>query len=142
VSIGIPAGVEDGQTMRVQIGKQEVFITFKVRFARSKYTHISSYRSHQVHISDGTGQIFTATRLLVCHKRCLVVQLMSQASMKTLLQFKWVILSGALTIFFQIPAGTASHVRILLKGKGIKKANSYGYGDHYIHVRITVPKCV
>jgi hypothetical protein len=39
VSIGIPAGVEDGQTMRVQIGKQEVFITFKVRFARSKYTY-------------------------------------------------------------------------------------------------------
>ena len=30
--------------------------------------------------------------------------------------------------------------RILLKGKGIPKASGYGTGDHYIHVKVDVPK--
>jgi DnaJ family protein A protein 3 len=40
----------------------------------------------------------------------------------------------------QIPAGTSSHARLMLKGKGIKKRDSYGYGDHYFHIHINVPK--
>ena len=30
--------------------------------------------------------------------------------------------------------------RILLKGKGIPKPSGYGTGDHYIHVKVDVPK--
>ncbi len=30
VNVTVPAGVEDGQTMRLNVGKQEVYITFKV----------------------------------------------------------------------------------------------------------------
>lgn len=38
-----------------------------------------------------------------------------------------------------IPKGTPSHTRIRLNGKGLRKVNAYGYGDHYVHVKIKVP---
>lgn len=40
---------------------------------------------------------------------------------------------------WQIPKGTQSHSRICLNGKGIKRINTYGYGDHYVHVKIRIP---
>jgi DnaJ-class molecular chaperone with C-terminal Zn finger domain len=40
----------------------------------------------------------------------------------------------------QIAPGTSSHTRIRLTGKGMKNMNSYGYGDHYIHLKISVPR--
>jgi DnaJ family protein A protein 3 len=40
----------------------------------------------------------------------------------------------------QIPAGTASHTRMRLKGKGVAKVSGYGHGDHYVHIRVDVPK--
>uniref|UniRef100_H2ZB36 Chaperone DnaJ C-terminal domain-containing protein n=1 Tax=Ciona savignyi TaxID=51511 RepID=H2ZB36_CIOSA len=39
-----------------------------------------------------------------------------------------------------IKPGTASHERFHFPSKGIKKVNSYGFGDHYVHVRINSPK--
>ena len=27
-----------------------------------------------------------------------------------------------------------------MSGKGLKKVSGYGYGDHYIHIKIDVPK--
>ena len=39
----------------------------------------------------------------------------------------------------KVPAGTGSHTRIRLKGKGIRKVNGFGHGDHYVHVKIQVP---
>lgn len=39
----------------------------------------------------------------------------------------------------EIPKGTASHTRIRLNGKGLRKVNAYGYGDHYVHIKIKVP---
>lgn len=42
-------------------------------------------------------------------------------------------------IFVQIKPGTSSHTRIRLPGKGLKKANSYGHGDHYVVVRVKAP---
>lgn len=38
-----------------------------------------------------------------------------------------------------IPKGTQSHTRIRLSGKGLRKVNGFGFGDHYIHVKIKVP---
>lgn len=40
----------------------------------------------------------------------------------------------------QIPPGTSSHERIRLPGKGISRLNSYGYGDHYVTIKVRVPK--
>lgn len=36
--------------------------------------------------------------------------------------------------------GTSSHTRIRLSGKGMKKVNGFGNGDHYVHIKINVPK--
>jgi DnaJ-class molecular chaperone len=36
--------------------------------------------------------------------------------------------------------GTSSHTRIRLTGKGMKKVNGYGHGDHYVVLKIQVPK--
>lgn len=40
----------------------------------------------------------------------------------------------------QIPAGCQGDQVIRLQGKGIRKVNSYIYGDHYVHIKIRVPK--
>ena len=39
----------------------------------------------------------------------------------------------------QIPAGTGSHTRMRMSGKGIRKVSGYGYGDHYINIKVKVP---
>lgn len=38
--------------------------------------------------------------------------------------------------------GTSSHTRIRLSGKGMKKIDGYGHGDHYVTFKITVPKAL
>ena len=38
-----------------------------------------------------------------------------------------------------VPSGTQSHEYIVLKGKGMKRVHSSGYGDHYVHVKIKTP---
>jgi DnaJ family protein A protein 3 len=40
----------------------------------------------------------------------------------------------------QIVPGTSSHTRIRLSGKGMKNINSFGYGDHYVNLKISVPR--
>lgn len=40
----------------------------------------------------------------------------------------------------QIPAGVQADQRIRLSGKGIARISGYGFGDHYVHIKIKVPK--
>lgn len=40
----------------------------------------------------------------------------------------------------QILPGTSSHTKVCLSNKGMKRVNSYGNGDHYVHVKIAIPK--
>lgn len=35
--------------------------------------------------------------------------------------------------------GTSSHTKIALNGKGLKRVNSYGQGNHYINLKIAIP---
>ncbi|KAM7290897.1 protein tumorous imaginal discs, mitochondrial, partial [Ixodes scapularis] len=44
-------------------------------------------------------------------------------------------------IMLKIPAGTSSHTKIRLANKGVKRLNSSGYGDHYVHIKIRIPQC-
>ncbi|XP_043220889.1 protein tumorous imaginal discs, mitochondrial-like isoform X1 [Amphibalanus amphitrite] len=110
ISVPVPAGVEDGQTVRMQVGGRELFITFRV--SRSDYFR-----------RDGAD----------VHTDCWVG--LTQA-----------VLGGALRVqgiyedlTVRIPPGTSSHTRIRLNGKGIRRVNSHGYGDHYVHIKIKVP---
>lgn len=37
-------------------------------------------------------------------------------------------------------SGTSSHSKIILNNKGMKRVNGYGHGDHYVHIKIVIPK--
>ncbi|XP_074649791.1 dnaJ homolog subfamily A member 3, mitochondrial-like isoform X2 [Tubulanus polymorphus] len=110
VMVKIPAGVEDGQTVRVNVGKNELFVQLKV--AKSK-----DFRREGADVHSD------------------VAITLSQAILGGN-----VIVPGVYDdINVKIPAGTSSHTKIRLGGKGISRVNSYGYGDHYIYFVIKVP---
>ncbi|KAH9637529.1 hypothetical protein HF086_010940 [Spodoptera exigua] len=88
VKVPVPAGVEDGQTVRMAVGNNnEIFVTFKVE--KSNYFH-----------RDGPD----------VHTDCTIMP------------------------------GTSSHTTIRLSRKGMKRVSQHGYGDHYVHIKIQVPK--
>ncbi|XP_021364097.1 dnaJ homolog subfamily A member 3, mitochondrial-like isoform X2 [Mizuhopecten yessoensis] len=111
VIVPVPAGVEDGQTVRMPVGQQEVFITFKV--ARSRDFKREGADIH----SDITISL-------------------SQAVLGGTIKIPGVYED----VLLKIPEGSHSHNRIRLSGKGAARVNSYGRGDHYIHLKIQVPK--
>lgn len=39
-----------------------------------------------------------------------------------------------------IKPGTDSHSKITLPNKGLKRTDTYGFGDHLIHIKIEIPK--
>ncbi|KAL1779221.1 dnaJ-like subfamily A member 3, mitochondrial isoform X1 [Sigmodon hispidus] len=111
VTIPVPAGVEDGQTVRMPVGKREIFVTFRVQkspvFRRDGADiHSDLFISIAQAILGGTAK--------------------AQGLYET--------------INVTIPAGIQTDQKIRLSGKGIPRINSYGYGDHYIHIKIRVPK--
>lgn len=108
--VTVPAGVEDGQTMRVTLGNRELFITFKV--SKSDYFRREGADVH----SDA------------------VISL-SQAVLGGSIRVQGIY--EDLTI--RVPSGTSSHTRLRLQGKGLKRINSYGQGDHYVHFKIKIP---
>jgi len=113
VRVPVPAGIEDGQTVRMTVGsgRKEIYITFQV--APSDYFRRQGPDVHtDAKISLAQAALGGAVRVQGVHED--------------------------LTI--QIPSCTSSHTRMRMAGKGIKKVSGYGYGDHYIHIRIDPPK--
>lgn len=111
VTVPVPAGIENGQTVRMNVGNKELFITFKVE--ESKYFR-----------RDG-ADVHTDADISV-----------SQALLGGTIRVQGVYEDQTL----QIIPGTSSHHRVHLKGKGLKKVQGYGNGDHYVHLKITIPK--
>uniref|UniRef100_A0A7N8YHG5 DnaJ heat shock protein family (Hsp40) member A3a n=1 Tax=Mastacembelus armatus TaxID=205130 RepID=A0A7N8YHG5_9TELE len=111
VTVPVPAGVEDGQTVRMPVGKKEIFITFRVQkspvFRRDGADiHSDLYISVAQAILGGTAR--------------------TQGLYETL--------------NLPISAGIQTDQRIRLTGKGIARVSGYGFGDHYIHVKVKIPK--
>uniref|UniRef100_A0A671RLJ9 DnaJ homolog subfamily A member 3, mitochondrial n=1 Tax=Sinocyclocheilus anshuiensis TaxID=1608454 RepID=A0A671RLJ9_9TELE len=111
VTVPVPAGIEDGQTVRMPVGKKEIFITFRVQ-------------KSPIFRRDGAD----------IHSDVLVS--VAQA-----------ILGGTVraqglyeTVNLSIPVGVQADQRIRLSGKGIPRVSGYGYGDHYVHIKIKIPK--
>ncbi|XP_069131155.1 dnaJ homolog subfamily A member 3, mitochondrial-like isoform X2 [Argopecten irradians] len=111
VIVPVPAGVEDGQTVRMPVGQQEVFITFKVTKSRD-------FRREGADIHSD------------------VVISVSQAVLGGTIKVPGVYDD----INLKIPEGSHSHSRIRMTGKGAARVNSHGRGDHYIHLKVQVPK--
>ncbi|XP_041318454.1 dnaJ homolog subfamily A member 3, mitochondrial [Pyrgilauda ruficollis] len=111
VMVPVPAGVEDGQTVRMPVGKKEIFITFRVQKS-------SVFRRNGADIHSDL-LISIAQAVLGGTARC-------QGLYET--------------INITIPPGIQPDQKIRMSGKGIPKVNSYGYGDHYIHIKIKVPQ--
>ncbi|XP_017886250.2 protein tumorous imaginal discs, mitochondrial-like [Ceratina calcarata] len=110
VTVPVPAGVEDGQTIRMAVGSKEVFITFRVE--KSKYFR-----------RDGPD-LHTDAQISL-----------SQAVLGGTIRIEGVYEDHTV----QIRPGTSSHTKIRLTNKGMKKVNGTGYGDHYVQIKIVVP---
>ncbi|KAL6102932.1 dnaja3 [Pungitius sinensis] len=111
VMVPVPAGVEDGQTVRMPVGKKEIFITFRVQ-------------KSPVFRRDGAdihSDLFIS-----------VAQAILGGSAKTQGLYE--------TLNLTIAAGIQTDQRIRLSGKGIARITGYGYGDHYVHVKVKIPK--
>ncbi|CAH2979441.1 unnamed protein product [Chilo suppressalis] len=111
VTVPVPAGVEDGQTVRMAVGNNEVFITFKVES--------STYFRR-----DGPD----------VHTDCSIS--VSQALLGGTVRIQGLYEDHTL----QIMPCTSSHSTIRLSRKGMKRVSQHGYGDHYVHIKIQVPK--
>jgi len=111
VVVPVPAGVEDGQTVRMPVGKKEVFITFRVQ-------------KSPVFRRDGAD--IHSDLLISVAQAILGGTARSQGLYETL--------------NLSIPAGIQTDQRIRLSGKGIARVTGYGFGDHYVHVKVKVPK--
>ncbi|CAB3225393.1 unnamed protein product [Arctia plantaginis] len=111
VTVPVPAGVEDGQTVRMSVGNSEVFVTFKVE--KSNYFR-----------RDGPD----------VHTDCSIS--VAQAMLGGSVRIQGLYEDHTL----QIMPGTSSHAVVRLSRKGMKRVSHTGYGDHYVHIKIQVPK--
>jgi DnaJ family protein A protein 3 len=102
--------VEDGQAMRVNLGVSEVFVTFRVK-PSERFRRDREDIHSDINIS------------------------IAQATLGGVVKVPGIFEDQVL----QIPPGTQSHQRFRLTGKGIKRLNSPGTGDHYVHVKIKIP---
>ncbi|XP_072550494.1 dnaJ heat shock protein family (Hsp40) member A3a [Salminus brasiliensis] len=111
VMVPVPAGIEDGQTVRMPVGNKEIFITFRVQ--KSPMFRRDGPDIHSdVSISVAQAILGGTVRAQGLYE----------------------------TVNLSISAGVQTDQRIRLSGKGIARVGGYGYGDHYIHIKIRVPK--
>ncbi|KAL4103511.1 hypothetical protein QTP88_018877 [Uroleucon formosanum] len=111
VTVPVPAGIEDGQSIRILVNRNEVFVTFKVE--KSDYFK-----------RDGSD-IHTDAKISI-----------SQALLGGSIRVRGIYDDHTV----QIAPGTSSHTKIRLFKQGMKKVNSNLLGDHYVNIKVDVPK--
>lgn len=108
----VPPGTEDGQTMRVEVEGNEVFITFRV--TESSYFRREGQDIH----SDAAISL-------------------SQALLGGTIKIEGIYGDEEI----KIKRGTDSHQAIRLRGKGLKHKDFLNkQGDHFVHIKIKIPK--
>lgn len=111
VTVPVPAGVESGQSVRMAVGTREIIITFRVQ--RSPVFRRNGSDIHSDVLISVAQAILGGT-----------------AKAQGLYE----------TVSIMIPQSCQADQVIRLHGKGIRRLNSYSYGDHYVHIKIKVPK--
>lgn len=111
ITVPVPAGIEDGQTVRMPVGSKEVFITFRVEKS-SYFTRKGPDVYTEANISLAQAALGGSVRVQGIYE----------------------------DVNVQIPPGTTSHTRMRMSGKGIKKVSGFGIGDHYIDIKVKAPK--
>ena len=112
-TVPIPAGIEDGQTLRLSIGgNQEIFVTVRVEDS-SYFTREGPHVHTNADIS------------------------ISQAVLGGIIRIQG--LYEDLNV--RIPAGTGSHSILTLADRGFSQIDGYGgaKGNHYVHLKVKVP---
>ena len=125
------SGVEDGQTMRVNLGVSELFVTFRVK-PSDKFRREKEDIHSEISVSIAQATLGGEVKVPGIYEDHVlqVEEILSRWSDVT--KFPW----------NQIPAGTQSHQRFRLAGKGVKRLQGSGTGDHYVHVKIKIPTYV
>ncbi|XP_075869168.1 dnaJ homolog subfamily A member 3, mitochondrial-like isoform X2 [Nelusetta ayraudi] len=111
VAVPVPAGIDNGQTVRMAVGSREILITFRVQES-------PVFRRNGIDIHS---DVFISVAQAVLGGS-VTAQGLSE------------------TLTFAIPSSCQSDQVIRLQGKGIRKMNSRASGDHYVHIKIRVPK--
>ncbi|KAK6059473.1 thiolase protein [Cooperia oncophora] len=110
VSFTVPAGTNDKDRVRFQVGKNQIYMMFNVapslKFRRDK---------DDIH----------------CDVEISIAQAVLGGTVKV---------PGIIEdTYVHVPPGTSSHTKMRLSGKGVKRLHSAGYGDQYIHIKVAVP---
>jgi len=112
IIVPVPAGVTDGQTVRMRIkNSKELYVTFKVM--KSNYFRRDDADIH-------TDAVISVSQAI----------LGSTIRVEGLYE----------DLKVDVKPGTSSHTSIRIPQKGIKRHDSYGRGDHYVHIKIQVPE--
>uniref|UniRef100_H3CB62 DnaJ heat shock protein family (Hsp40) member A3b n=1 Tax=Tetraodon nigroviridis TaxID=99883 RepID=H3CB62_TETNG len=111
VTVPVPPGIEDGERVRMPVGSREILITFRVQKS-------PVYQREGLNIHS---DVFVSVAQAILGGTAEAQGLYEPISMV-------------------IPAGCQGDQVIRLQGKGIRKMDSYSYGDHYVHIKIRVPK--
>ncbi|KAI6242750.1 RING-type E3 ubiquitin transferase [Aphelenchoides fujianensis] len=111
--IYIPPGIDNEQTLRMQVGASTVYVHVQVT---------PSLIHRRVR-----ENIFTDIEIGI-----------SEAVLGSTVKVPGI--DADTTV--RIPAGTSSHTQLCLKGKGLKRLNNVGSGDQFINVKIRVPKTI
>lgn len=111
VNVPVPAGIDNGQRVRMSVGSKEIFITFRVQ--RSPVFKRNGLDIH--------SDVFISVAQAI---------LGGTATGQGLYE----------TLSIAIPASCQPDQVIRLQAKGIRSVNGYNYGDHYVKIKIKVPK--
>lgn len=120
IKVKIPAGVDDGQRLRVQ-GQGDpgvnggpagdLYIVFRVK-GHKDFERDGDDIYYNLNITYPQASLGDEIEVPTVHGR----------------------------VKLKIPAGTQSGAQFRLKGKGVKNVHGYGMGDQYVTVKVTVPK--
>lgn len=112
LTIAIPGGIEDGQTLRMSIGgNKEIFVT--VRVEQSNYFRREAFDVH----SDANISL-------------------SQSMLGGIIRIQGLYED----LNLRIPPGTSSHSVLTLSERGFKRLDAvHAHGDHFVHLKIKVP---